>query len=318
MSISTLTKSLLLALHRHRKSEPDVFIFTLPRTGSSLLAEILNTDPKAKTASEPFALLNNNTRVLGRYLDKTSWAERYVDVSETHVQQLVRYLEALSEGKTWNSYYWSDFFTSTHHLRSSRTIFKIHRLSYYFGDLMHHFKDDFGLYLIRHPIAHSLSRLRKNWSEYIDLYAGSAKIKRHLSKEAQTKIKEVNATGSPLEKFVCSWCLENYVFIHAYQKNALPENVFPVFYEELVREPGPVLKDLCHKIRMEYRENMLSVLDHPSRGIVHSTPETASQIHAGNTEFLVGRWKENVDGSTLEKTREILTSFGIALYLDSF
>jgi hypothetical protein len=317
MSISTLIKSWLLPLHRHRKTKPDVFIFTLPRAGSSLLAEILNTDPTAKTASESFALDTNNARVLGKYLDKACWAERYVDVSATHFQQLTRYLEAQSEGKTWNSYYWSDIFSSTHPLRSSRTIFKIHRLSYYYGDLMHHFKDDFGLYLLRNPVAHSLSRMRQNWAEYIDLYAGSEKIKKHLTREAQIKIKEINATGSPLEKFVCSWCLENFVFIHACQNGALPGNVFPVFYEELVLEPEPVLREICRKIHMEYQENMVTALNHPSRGIVHSTRETASQIHAGNKEYLVGRWKENIDGNSLEKAREILTSFGISLYLDS-
>jgi len=159
--------------------------------------------------------------------------------------------------------------------------------------------------------------MRKNWSEYIDLYAESEKIKNLLSKEAQIKIQQVHATGTPLEKFVCSWCLENFIFIHAYQKGTLPENVFPVFYEELVREPELILRDLCQKIRIEYKENMLSVLDHPSRGIVHSTQETASQIHAGNKEYLVGRWKENIDGKAMEKTREILVSFGITLYLDS-
>jgi hypothetical protein len=99
MSISTLFKSLLLPLHRHRKSEPDIFIFTLPRTGSSLLAEILNTDPKAKTAGEPFSLHGDNPRVLGKYFDQASWAERYVDVSQAHFQLLIRYLEALSQGK---------------------------------------------------------------------------------------------------------------------------------------------------------------------------------------------------------------------------
>jgi hypothetical protein len=182
---------------------------------------------------------------------------------------------------------------------------------------MHHFEDDYGIYLIRHPMAHSLSRMRQNWSEYIDLYAGSEKIKKLLPKPARTKIKEVHATGSPLEKFVCSWCLENFIFIHAYQKGVLPDNVFPVFYEELVQKPELVLRELCHKISMEYKENMLAVLDHPSRGIVHSTRETASQIHAGNKEYLIGRWKENVDGKTLEKARGILTSFGITLYLDS-
>jgi len=318
MSAKNLIKSILLPLHRHQKSAPDVFIFTLPRAGSSLLADVLNTDPQAKMASEPLALHKPNVRLLRKYFRETSLAERYVDISEAQYKQLIGFLTALSEGKTRNSYYWGDLLTPHHHFTSTRTIFKIHRLTYYFDDIMHHFSDDNGLYLIRNPMSHSLSRMRKNWSDYIDLFAASEKIGKHLSREARRKIKEVTNEGSSLEKYVLSWCLENYIFIHRYQQGSLPENVFPVFYEELVREPELTLRKICHGVHMEYHDTMLPLLEVPSRGIVHSTKDTKAQIRAGNKEYLVNRWKESADGHSLQKTREILCSLGVTLYLDSF
>jgi hypothetical protein len=250
MSIKSLTKSLATHLHRHKKSEPDVFIFSLPRTGSTLLAEVLNTDPRSKTASESFALNKDNTRVLRKYFSKDFIAERYVDISEANFQKMLHYFILLSEGKTWNSYYWSDFFTPSHHLTTTRTIFKTHRVTYYFDDLLRNFKDDFGLYLIRHPVSHSLSRLRLGLSTYIDLYAEANKIKDMLPPGAKAKITHCNSRGSDMEKLIVSWCLENYLFIRKYQEGDLPPNVFSVFYEELVLNPEHALKDICQKLKI--------------------------------------------------------------------
>jgi len=316
MSVKSLTKSLAKHLHHHKKSEPDVYILSLPRTGSTLLAEVLNTDSRSKTASESFALNKDNTRLLRKYFDKDFIAERYVDISEAHFQLMLQYFILLSEGKTWNSYYWSDFFTPNHHLNTRRTIFKTHRVTYYFDDLLRNFKDDFGLYLIRHPVSHSLSRLNLGLSTYIDLYAEAKKIKVMLPPGAKAKIAQVNAGGSDLEKFVVSWCLENYIFIKKYQEDELPPNVFSVFYEDLVLNPEQTLKDICHKIKMEYKDKMLSIIDLPSSGIVHSTEETEKQIAAGNKNYLVNRWKESLTSLAEEQVEDILTSFGIKIYLD--
>jgi hypothetical protein len=316
MSIKSLSKSLALHLHRHKKSEADLFIFSLPRTGSTLLAEVLNTDSRSKTASESFALNKDNTRVLRKYFDKNFLAERYVDISNGNLQQMFNYFNQLSEGKTWNSYYWSDFFTPSHRFSTTRTIFKTHRITYYFDDLLGHFKDDYGLYLIRHPVSHSLSRLRLGLSAYIDLFAQSDKIKDTLPPGAKETISRVNSRGSDLEKFLVSWCLENYVFIKKYQEGHLPPNVFAVFYEELVFNPEQALRDICHKIKMEYTDKMLSIIDLPSSGIVHSTEETEKQIEAGNKNYLANRWKEGLSTLAQEQIKDILTSFGIKIYLD--
>lgn len=316
MSIRSLAKSLTLALHHHKKSEADVFIFSLPRTGSTLLAEVLNTDSFSKTASESFALNKDNIRVLRKYFDEDFLAERYVDISSGDLQHMLQYFKQLSEGKTWNSYYWSDFFTPNHRFRTTRTIFKTHRVTYYFDKLLDHFKDDYGLYLIRHPVSHSLSRLRLGLSTYIDLFAQSEKIKDLLPPEAKETINRVNSRGSDLEKFIVSWCLENHVFIKKYQDGDLPPNVFAVFYEELVFNPEQTLKDICLKIKMEYTDRMLSLIDLPSSGIVHSTDETVKQIEAGNKNYLANRWKEGFSTTVREQIKDILTSFDIKIYMD--
>ena len=125
---------------------------------------------------------------------------------------------------------------------------------------------------------------------------------------------QVKTKRSQLEKFVLSWCLENYVFIHKYQNASLPANVFPVFYEELVMNPENTIRDICKKVKMAYNENMLSMVKVPSRGIVHSAEETGDQIIAGNTDYLTNRWKESLDVNTEKQVKDILLSFGISIY----
>ncbi len=254
--------------------------------------------------------------VLQKYFEKDFLAERYVDISEKDLQHLMAYYSDLSEGKTWNSYYWSDLFSSYHRFKTRRTIFKTHRITYYFEDIMHHFKDDVGLYVLRHPVPQALSRMRKGWDPYIDLYSNSLKIRDLIPRAAKLKIEQLSASGSQLERFVLSWCLENYVFIHKMQSGSLPVNVFPVYYEELVINPEPTIRDICSKVNMEFNKDMLSMVNTPSSGIVHSTEETGAQIVAGNKDYLTRRWKDDIDADEVDKVKDILLNFEISVYSD--
>lgn len=316
MRIKNSIKTLLKNLHRHNKTEPDIYIFTLPRAGSTLLAEILNTNSHSKLASESFALDKNNLQVLKKYFNYGFIAERYVDISEIDLQKVIRYYEDLSSGENWNSYYWSDILKPQHNFETKRTIFKTHKFTYYFDNLMSHFNSDFSIYLLRNPISHSLSRLNLGWANYIDLFAVSKKINKILPEKAKIKINQVNNNGSQLEKFVVSWCLENYVFIRSYQESRLQSNVFPVFYEQLIIDPENTIKKICVKINMEFNNRMLAIMDIPSSGITHSTKETEKQIILKNKNYLVNRWRERINADTKIQIKDILISFGITLYLD--
>ena len=108
MGLTISVKKILATLHQHQKSQPDVFIFSLPRSGSTMLAEVLNTDPSSKLSSEPFSLLKNNRKELLKCFAPSFLSERYVDLSDDQLKAVMDYVKELSAGKRWNSYYWTD------------------------------------------------------------------------------------------------------------------------------------------------------------------------------------------------------------------
>ncbi|GEM_PF-6167771 len=314
MDGKVIIKTLLKGIHKHKKQNNDIFIFTLPRTGSTLLSEILNTNSKVKTASESFALNNSNKQILLKYFDTNFLSERYTDTSNNEFRALIRYIDDISKGKTWNSYYWSDFKSHFHNFKTNRTVFKTHKITYQFDNIMNHYKDDFALYLVRHPISHSFSRIRNNWDTYIKQYLESGKIKNQISSENQLKISDILTTGSLLDKFVLSWCLENFVFFKKLQNNTLPKNILPVTYENLVLNPEKTIKNICLRSNIEYSNKMVKLLNSPSKGIVHSTNKTKEQITLGNKSFILSNWREKISKEEERKAFEILDLFDFNFY----
>jgi hypothetical protein len=266
----------------------------LLRTGSTLLSEILNTDCEVKTASESLALNNSNKKILLKYFDNNFLLERYTDISNKEFRILIEYLDDISEGKTWNSYYWADFGSRFHNFKTNRTVFKTHKITYHFDKIMNHYKDDFALYLVRHPISHSFSRIRNNWDTYIKQYVESQKIKAQISSKTKLKIFEILNNGSVLDKFILSWCLENFVFFRHLQNNSLPKNILPVSYENLIHKPEETLKNICLHTKIEYSDKMVNLLNFPSKGIVHSTNKTKEQIALGNKTYILSNWREKI------------------------
>lgn len=310
-------KQLLKVFHRHNKSLPDIYIFSLPRSGSTLLAEILNTDPETKTASESFAMNKDNLHLLRKYFKEEFLSERYTDISPNEFQSIISYYTALSEGKTWNAYYWSDLLTGNHQFQTSRTLFKTHKMTYHFDDLMRHFKNDFGIYLMRNPIAVSLSRIRMGWSTYIEQYKNALKLAGFISNELKQTIETTQKKGTALEKQVLSWCLENAVYLYNRQQKTMPENVIPVFYEDLILNPKKTLLAICSKTRLEFHPDMLKMIARPSSGIIHSEKEIKKEILSQNNLYLVNRWKEAVDRNSLLRIESLLDKFGYDFYVSN-
>lgn len=299
--------------HQHRAVLPDVYIFTLPRTGSTLLAEILNVNSSAKVCSEPFALNSENLNVLKQYFPADFPADRYTDLRKESLLAVLVYLKDLSLGKTWNSYYWSDFPGKDHSFNTEFTVFKLHKLTYLFDEVLEHLPGN-GLYLIRHPLSHSLSRIRNGWDTYNQQYLASEKIKKELTQQALEKAKQVMQTGSTLEKFVLSWCLENYVFLQREKQNNLPKNLHMLAYETLISQPEQCMQALCDKLKIPFEPKMLEKIDLPSHGIVHSTSDTKTQIMQGKSKQLLEKWRQKISSSEEESAFSILDAFGFDLY----
>lgn len=306
-------KTALKLFHSHEKVYPDIFIFTLGRSGSTLLAEILNTRRSIKLCSEPFVLQQPNLGVLNSYFPEDFLADRYLDVSNDEFEAILKYLQDLSLGKTWNGFYWSDFPGKDHSLKTNRTLFKLHKVTYLFDDIAKAIPSH-GMYLLRHPLSHSLSRMRNGWDTYNELFLNSAKVQSKISSSAKQKAREVIEKGETLEKFVLSWCLENYVFLQQEKDGRLPENVSLVTYEKLIDDPENTIQAICKKTDIPFSGRMPEKVIEPSHGVVHSTEETKNQIRNKQGKQLLENWRKHITTAEEEKSFAILDAFGFDLY----
>lgn len=310
MAFKRFIKRGLKTFHTHKKSKDDIVIVTLPRTGSTLIAEILNVDMESKVCSEPLALNKNNLAVLRKYFDENELSERYTDVSETEIENFKRYFNDLSEGRLWNSFYWSDLFSKYHSFKTKRTIFKTHKLTYIYSKIFT--SENIKLiYFLRHPISHSLSRIRNQWSTYNKQFANAKEINPRLTKEQVQLIERIENTGSRLEQFVLSWVFENYHYLEL-QKDS--DRIFLLTYEELVVNPKEVLKVLCIFCNLEFTSNMLDIVQKPSHGVVHSTNETRQEIKLGENFKIISKWRKNISYEEELAAFEILKAFNIDMY----
>lgn len=310
MIIKSFVKSLLKAFHLHSKMKPDIAIITLPRAGSTLLAEVLNVDKESKLSSEPLGLNKGNIRILKKYFNSEDIKERYTDISNEQGKQFQRYFNDLSLGKTWNSFYWSDFFSKYHSFKTSRTIFKIHKLTYLFDDVLSKDETKF-VYLLRHPISHSLSRIRNNWDTYSKQYSNANRIKENLTNEQLMLIDRIEEKGTSLEHFVLSWVLENYYYIKLCENK---NDIFLVTFEELVCDPQRVIKALCKFSNVSFVKEMVDVVQKPSHGVVHSTKETKEQIKLGDNLMILKKWRDKITKKEELAAFEILRAFKIDVY----
>jgi hypothetical protein len=142
----------------------------------------------------------------------------------------------------------------------------------------------------------------------------SEKIKRELTQKALAKAENVMEKGSTLDKFILSWCLENFVFLKKEKQQSLPENLHMISYENLVNEPGKCIRTMCEKLKITYEPRMLEKVKLPSHGIVHSTDDTKAQIIEGKNKQLLEKWRQKISPQEEEKAFSILDAFGIDLY----
>lgn len=313
MRIKTSIKNTLRLLHRHQPTYKDIYIISLGRAGSTLLAEMLNSQRGVRLVTEPLLNTSSNLDALKNYFNSHFISDRYVDLDKTDFEKLLKYFDHLSRMKTSNSIYWTDFGKRSHSFRTNRTVFKTHRLTYLFDELLEAV-DALGIYLIRHPISHSLSRMRLGWDTYSDAYLAAAKIKNSISDQALKMAHTVLETGSVLQKYVLNWCLENFVFLNAQKLNIHTNKVIALSYEEILAYPEKVTLGLADRFGFSETDVMLAQIKKPSAGIIHSTKEASEQIQQGKAHLLLGSWRSKISDQDEKDAFDILEEFGFNQY----
>lgn len=284
----------------HRPNgEPNVFLFSTPRSGSTWLMELIGSQPGFKSCNEP---LNLRKPLIREYLGISEWQD-FCRPDAT--QAFYRYFQAICEGRI-------SFMDPTPLNRYYRPVTRriVFKMIHGGEDRINWFRDTFNgriVYLLRHPIAVSLSR-----EIYPRLEAFlNSDYRRHFASDQLRQARKIVESGTKLECGVLSWCFENAVPL-----SETTEDWAILSYEQLVQDPCPVIDYLAVKLSLPKRKRMMNRLAIPSASNRKSDTETRQILQRGRERrsLLVEKWQTQVQLPEARKAMEILKWFHLDVY----
>lgn len=289
-------------VHR-RGTRPDVFLFATPRSGSTWLMEIIASQPGFKYYDEPLNPRRENVQYGGLFPD---FAALMPDAGQD--ERIIAYLKGLQAGRY--GYMNPAPLRRNHRFFTDRIVFKIHEVEH----LMDRAARECGgrlVYLLRHPIANSISRTVQPRLEHFLRSRYHAALVGDAAHSAV--IRRIALAGSPLQRAVVSWCYENLETLRHPDASRLV-----VTYEELVLNPMKSCDLLMRHLELDDREAMLASFERPAINIRMSHAETLAAMasaDAGEKRIrLVTKWRKRIVPAQVAETREVLAAFGIDAY----
>lgn len=293
-------------LNFHRQAEAaDIVILSSPRSGSTWLMELVATQPGIKAIDEP---LNKNLLDYHCLLPiETRW--NYLDLAAEEKKILTEYFLTDQEIRRFGPL---KAFHKNYHFFTDRRVIKVIRAN----ALIDWFARDLNLdviYLLRHPIAQSLSCARRSHhSQIADYLNHPGFAQNYISESLRSYLRNLIERGDRLEQYVAEWCLDNVVPIQKSEQD--DRDCLVVTYEELVLNPIETIDLLCKKLNLRAREKMVSRVAVPSKVTDSSTEQTLEKIRQGDRRHLVTKWRKKISPSVEMDLFSILDRFEIDVY----
>jgi hypothetical protein len=288
--------------NRHKPSAlPNVLLFSLPRSGSTWLLELIWSQPEFKYVNEPLNLK-------GSWLRKKSHINGFKELyTEAVRDKVVAYFKGFVEGK----YHFMNPNPSRKNSRffTSRIVFKvIHGGEFLINDIAEHTNSKI-VYLLRNPIAVALSRTQIPRTEELT----SDFVLSRFTPDEQNFAKEIIRNGSDMEKKIMLWCIQNKLALHHRTSNWLV-----ISYERLTCYPEKVLTALAEHCKLPDLETMIQRVSIPSAVSTQSDDDSVSlmQEDSDNRKRLINKWKSKVTEAEMHNYFEICYKMNIGIYTE--
>lgn len=290
----------------HKPSgEKNLFLFSMPRSGTTWLMEIIATQPGFKMVNEPF---NLRKEVVRDNLGLSDWHQFF---DEGSLPRITDYVEHFIEGKDKDLRYFRHApFSEFWKLRTDRIIFKLLFIGEGYFDW---FRDQFNgevIYLLRHPVPVSLSRtVHPRLTSFVE----SAYSQFFTAKQLDFA-RRVIREGDKFDQAVLDWCFQNAVPLQQMHPGWLV-----ISYEQMVVDPETVLRHMISRYQFEKPELMYARLDKASNSTAKSNAESQQVLLDAdkmkeNKQWLVEKWLKKVSPGQVDRTFEILDVFEIDFY----
>jgi len=282
----------------HKKgAKKNIFVFSMPRSGSTWLQELIWTQKGVKYCNEPLNIRDEKIRELSRI---TSWEELY---NKRNKDKLIQYFKNHCDDKIkWMN---PNPLRKNHNFFTDRMVFKIINGGEY---LINEISDSCNgkvVYLIRHPVPVALSR---KVLPRLDVLC-SKNVLGQFAYDLQDVAFKILKNDDFLEKAILSWCIQNKIALD--QKR---DDWLIITYEQLVVESRPIIDKLVKELDLEDPDKIFNQLNIPSRVTVQSGKEKSHKIkNKENSESrdFIELWRSKVDSKKEAELFKIIDLFGL-------
>ena len=298
----TFRQTLNMLATRHRPgAEPNVFLHSLPRSGSTWLMELILTQPGFRACNEP---LNLRKPADQEHLGVSDWADLHRPSSKAKLHDYFEGLcsDRLRDPRLGFPSPLSKFYRPI----TRRIVFKvIHAAEEHINWLAETFNGKV-LFLLRHPIPVSLSR--KVFPKLDTIL--STEFAQFFTESQLALAQRIIRGDNKLARGVLDWCLRNSVALRSRTNEWTI-----VSYEQLVVNPTPAIDRISKNLGLPNPEWILKRLPVPSQSTRQSNPDTQEKLHANrdrnDQSWLVEKWRTEVTDGDLSMADEIMAAFDL-------
>lgn len=168
------------------------------------------------------------------------------------------------------------------------------------------------VYLTRHPIPQALSCIRNGWSPTTRAFLRNEWfVAEVLNDDLYAFADRLDRSGTPLERFVLSWVLENLIPLRA-----LPDRAhwLALSYEECVADQDRMLDTLAQRLGLADVDRMRRAAARLSRSSHLSADSARTAIRSGDVDEQIYGWRSQVTDTDIAQVDAILDRFNVTLY----
>lgn len=283
-------------------SLPHIFIFSSRRSGSTVLRDMIASQPGFNYIDEPFNFSINQFHPYKNILGRDTLSQ-LISISQVDEGELEQFLDKLLNREIVTRSQWR-IFSQNYHWHWNRYVVKelnaknlIYWFQAYLGARME------SIFHIRHPIAVALSSINTKWPHYyLDFLIDEEFNSTYLSKNARKISEEIHQSGTEFDKYVLDWCMENLMPINMVKNNLIPI----VYYEQIATEPIKTSQFLCKLLNLPNIEQMAKIAVQPSPT---STGKSRSEISKSGPTIRIDKWRNLVDRDQTLMVSRILDAF---------
>jgi len=291
-------------IHLYRLSEKPIVVFATRRGGSTLLMEMIASQPAIDFINEPLNLWRYRP-----YFDRLPNLPRgrFISLRWEETRQVRSYFEDLLTGRIKAFNAWNPFHP-TWSFRVRRLVVKLLGANTLIDWMAKEFNIEV-LYLLRHPVPVALSCLGRNWGNDAEAYLQNPCFREQVLGPERARFSDkVLAQGTPLQKFMLEWCLENFYPLQAYKERPW----LVLTYEEVICRPKQVSELICSRFGLPDPERMARMVGRPSRTTFFADAREA--ITKQGPQAMLGRWMKRNSQEELRGVQDILDALGIRAY----